>query len=164
MKKLFLIIAVLLVAQLARSKGLGSTAVGLRGGTTTGISVRFYSDDENSFRFLFSTRERGIQLTALREFHRHKLFEFVPDLIVVYGAGVHGGYEQEKEYQEGSTVIYSNNTAPVFGVDGLIGLEYSIWQTPVSIGLEAKPFFDVWGYKGFRVHPLDLGLTIRFHF
>ncbi|TKG91189.1 hypothetical protein EYV94_22560 [Puteibacter caeruleilacunae] len=141
-------------------------AVGLRGGYTSGLSYRTYIGPEDSYRFLLSGRHDGLQLTALREFHRYQLFDFSDDLNLVFGAGAHAGYTKSDDYYwDGGVLIRRDrDTHAVLGADGLIGLEYNFWEAPISIGLETKPFVELFGEDNFRVKLFDIGLTIRFKF
>lgn len=55
-------------------------AVGIRAGLTAGFEYRVYTDELNSYKFLVGSRERGLIVHALREFHRYELFEFTDQL------------------------------------------------------------------------------------
>lgn len=140
-------------------------AIGLRGGWSSGFEYRAFSDDVNSYRLLLSTRDRGLQLTALKEFHRYDMFDFSDRLTFVYGIGLHGGYERwdHRHYYE-NTSWYETRTAFIAGLDALAGLEYTFYEFPVSVGFEAKPFFDVWGREIFDIHLFDFGFTVRYLF
>ncbi|MCL3781763.1 hypothetical protein EMN47_15360 [Prolixibacteraceae bacterium JC049] len=140
-------------------------SVGIRGGYTSGVSYRYYFHPESSVRFLVSSREKGLELTALKEVHRYQLFDFVEDLALTYGVGAHVGYQRWDEAKiNGFSVSVDKRTKPVLGLDALIGLEYHLWQAPVSFGVELKPFFDVFGKDDFDPHLLDIAFTVRFNF
>ena len=68
-------------------------AIGLRGGLSSGFEYRFFTDDANSYKFLLSTRNRGVRLHAFKEFHQYDLFEFSDQLVFFYGVGIHAGFE-----------------------------------------------------------------------
>ncbi len=141
-------------------------AAGIRAGwINPGIEYRYYTSEMHSLRALLSVRDRGVKLHALTEFYQYDLFPFSYQLVFFYGAGVHFGFESWDE-----TVVELNRIYPetkssiVAGLDGLIGVEYLFYEAPVKIGLEAKPFFDVFGRHGFDVRLLDFALTVKYLF
>lgn len=163
MKKLFIIL--LLVLPSIGFAQVFENAVGIRGGLTAGFEYRFYTDDANSFKFLLGTHDGGVQIHALKEFHQYDLFSFTDRLVLIYGAGLHVGYEQwEKRYIEGNYTWDEDRTAFLVGLDGLIGLEYLFSEVPVSVGFEAKPYFDLLGREMFNVQLFDFAFTVKYLF
>lgn len=164
MRKIILLIFLLLPAFFANAQGF-KHAIGIRGGLSSGFEYRIYTDDSNSYKFLLSTRNHGAQFHALREFHRYDLFDFSPQLVFFYGVGIHAGFEtwDEVHYQN-NTRWYDSRAAILAGLDGLTGVEYVFYEVPVSLGLEVKPFFDVFGKNMFRVQPFDFAFTVKYLF
>jgi hypothetical protein len=140
-------------------------AVGIRAGLTAGFEYRVYTDELNSYNFLVGSRERGLIVHALREFHRYELFEFTDQLNFVFGAGLHAGYERwDQQYVTYNSVYYQTRTAFIAGLDGLAGLEYMFQEVPISLGLEAKPYFDLFGKEMFDFQIFDFAFTAKYHF
>lgn len=140
-------------------------AVGIRGGLTSGFEYRVYTDDANSYKFLLGTRDEGIQLHAMKEFHQYDLFRYTDQLTFFYGAGVHAGYEQwQKHYTSYNAEWYKTKTAFIAGLDGLVGLEYLFYEVPISLGIEAKPYFDLFGRQMFDIELFDIAFTVKYHF
>jgi len=140
-------------------------AVGIRAGWSSGFEYRIYTNDLNSYKLLLSTREHGMQFHALKEFHRYDLFDFTDQLVFIYGAGVHVGYERwyDQHYNYNSR-YYSNRTAFIAGIDGLAGLEYTFYKAPVSLGFEVKPYFDLFGHEFFDLDLFDFAFTAKYLF
>ena len=163
MKKFLLLVFIILPAI-----GFAQTfehAVGLRGGLTSGFEYRFYTDDANSYKFLLGTRDNGMQLHALKEFHQYDLFNASDRLVLFYGAGIHVGYERwHKHYLGNNMSWYDDQTSFLAGLDGLVGIEYLFYEAPVSLGFEAKPFFDLFGYETFNIQLFDFAFTIKYLF
>ena len=159
---------ILLLFILAPVLGMAQTfenAIGVRGGITAGIEYRYYTDDANAFKFLMGTRDNGIQLHAMKEFHQYDLFRRTDRLVFFYGAGVHAGYEKwRKRYSNDYTYWYQDRYAFLAGMDALVGLEYMFYEVPVSIGLEAKPYFDIFGSQMFRIELFDIAFTLKYRF
>ncbi len=163
MKRLFILVILLLPATLFAQTF--NKAIGIRGGLSSGIEYRIYTNDANSYKFLLATRDDGIQLHAFKEFHQFDMFSFSEQLTFFYGVGVHFGYEQwDKQYVQNNTSWYEERTALLAGLDGLAGVEYLFYEVPLSIGLEAKPYFDVLGREMFNIELFDVAFTLKYHF
>lgn len=140
-------------------------AIGVRGGITAGIEYRLYTNDANAYKFLLGTRSKGIQLHAMKEFHQYDLFRRTDRLVFFYGAGVHAGYEKWfQKYSNGNSVWYQDRYAFLAGMDALAGLEYMFYEVPVSLGIEAKPYFDIFGSRMFRIELFDIAFTLKYRF
>lgn len=164
MKQFLFVIILLLPAQIILAQDFRQ-AVGIRIGWSSGFEYRIYSDDLNSYRLLLSTRDRGMQFHALKEFHRYDLFEFSDQLVFIFGAGLHAGYERWDEHHYNYNYsYYYTRTAFIAGLDGLAGLEYTFYKAPVSLGIEVKPFFDFFGRDFFDVGFFDFAFTAKYLF
>ena len=139
-------------------------ALGLRGGLTSGFEYRSYTSEIHSVKILLGTN-KGLRLHGLFEFHKPNLFLFTDQLTLFYGGGIHGGYENwDEKYVHGNASWYENRTAFVMGIDGIVGLEYNFIELPLSVGLEAKPYFDIFGRDMFHFEPVDIAFTIKYLF
>lgn len=140
-------------------------AIGLRGGISSGFEYRYHLNQQNSIKFLLSSRDRGLQIHGLYEFHEKGIFDFSKRLTLVYGGGVHAGYESwYRAYYIGHTRYRELASRPFAGIDLLAGLEYPFFILPFSVGFEVKPYVDFWGKNYVRVQPFDFAFTIKFHF
>jgi len=164
MKRYLIGLALLFSVSVLRAQDYNK-AVGLRGGLSPGFEYRFYTGDTDSYKLLLSWRDQGLQLHALKEFHRYDLFDFSEQLVFVYGAGVHAGYESwhEPRYYN-DTRWFTTKSAMIAGVDGLAGVEYVFYEIPLSVGLEVKPYFDLFGREVFDVQLFDFAFTIKYLF
>lgn len=141
-------------------------AAGIRAGwINPGIEYRYYTSEMHSLRALLSVRDRGIQLHALTEFYQYDLFPFSYQLVFFYGAGLHFGFQSWDETKfQGSTRFDETRRSLLAGIDGVVGVEYLFYEAPVKVGLEVKPFVDVFGRYGFDVRLLDFALTVKYLF
>lgn len=168
MKHFYLFALLLLISISGFTQG-PVKAIGLRGGISSGFEYRVFSGDLVSYKVLLSTRKQGIQLTGMKEFHVPDAFEFNEDLSFVYGFGAHVGFESwyvDRYYDD----IYNNDwyrdrkTGPVAGLDALAAVEYTIPQIPLVVGIEAKPYFNLFGKNFFQVQPFDFAFTLKYTF
>lgn len=140
-------------------------ALGIRAGWSAGFEYRLFTNDENSYKLLLSSRDRGFQLHALKEFHRYYMFSFTDQLVFIYGAGLHVGYERwdVRHYRENFS-WYDTRTSLIAGLDGLAGVEYVFYEVPISLGIEVKPYFDLFGRKTFDLELFDFAFTVKYLF
>jgi hypothetical protein len=160
-----LLIFLLLSVSVGVSAKDKSHALGLRGGISSGFEYRYYLGEQNSIKFLVSSRDRGFQLHGLYEIHAKGLFDFSNRLTFIYGGGIHAGYESwHRAYYIGHTRYTEPVSRPLAGLDFLAALEYPFIIFPFSIGLEVKPYVDFWGKNFVKVQPFDFAFTFKFHF
>jgi hypothetical protein len=144
-------------------------AIGIRGGISSGFEYRVFLDELSSYKVLFSTRQQGIQLTGLKEFHEPEAFDFCEELSFVYGFGVHVGFESwhvNHYYDEFSSIrpYTKHRSGPVAGLDCLAAAEYTISQIPLVAGFEVKPYFNLFGKNFFQLQPFDFAFTVKYTF
>ncbi|QJX47409.1 hypothetical protein HMJ29_10860 [Hymenobacter taeanensis] len=163
-----------------KSSGGGAgytTGIGLRGGGwSSGLSVKHFLSGKNNVAFEgLLTREyaaRGGRLTLMLEKHL-PVYDF-KGLQFYYGAGAHVGsyrgryYFTDERFRRGKKYdyyyIYRNDDTNylVGGADLILGLEYKMEDLPFVIGVDYKPFFEVFdGYTGFYN---DAAVNLRFVF
>jgi hypothetical protein len=165
MKRILFLAVFFLTVTGAGAQGF-KQAAGIRAGwINPGIEYRYYTSETHSLRALLSARDRGVQLHALTEFYQYDLFPFSYQLVFFYGAGVHFGFESWDETSfQGSTRFDETRRSLLAGIDGVVGVEYLFYEAPVKVGLEAKPFVDVFGRHGFDVRLFDFALTVKYLF
>lgn len=163
--KQIIIIAILFCTSLSSSAQDLKQAAGIRLGWTPGFEYRIYTDDANSYKFLLGTRDRGVQLHFFKEFHRYDLFSFSDRITFLYGAGLHAGYEKwDVIHYHQNTEYYETRAGLIVGLDGLVGLEYTFYEVPISMGIEAKPYFEFLGQEVFDIQIFDIAFTAKYHF
>ena len=163
-KSIVLIIVFLLTSVLVDAQQF-SKAIGIRGGLSSGFEYRFYTDDINSYKILLSARKSATQLTVLKEFHRYDITEFSDQLVFIFGAGIHAGFERwHKKHVNAEYTWYESKTSFVTGMDGLAALEYTLSELPLCAGIEVKPYFNIWGRKAFDVQLFDFAFTLKYLF
>jgi hypothetical protein len=143
MRKIFLTF-VLFISIVALSSAQDyRTGVGLRGGFTQGLTLKQFVSKKAAFEGILSTRWSGFVITGLYEVH-NIAFE-VDRLKWYYGGGAHIGF------WNGDNVTWGDPDTQyvVFGIDGIIGIEYSFTEAPINIGIDWKPAFNFVGNTQF---------------
>lgn len=168
-------------AQSRKKSGGGAgyeTAIGLRGGGwSSGLTVKHFLSGKNNVAVEgLLTREyqaRGGRLTLLLEKHL-PVYDF-NGLQFYYGAGGHLGSYRGRYYVLDDRFVRGRRDRDFYnryfrddrnyivgGADIILGLEYKMEDLPFTVGLDYKPFFEVFnGYTGFY-H--DAAVSLRFAF
>lgn len=118
-------------------------AAGLKfGGYENGISGKYFIDKGIALEGLLGFRNHGLVVTGLYELHR-PVFD-VPQLNFYYGFGAHIGSAGEGTYRtfNGNDRFY-NRPQVLLGVDGVVGLEYLIPETPIAISFDLNPRIEL---------------------
>jgi len=118
------------------------TGVGLRGGLSSGLTIKHFISSNKAIEGLIATRWQGLELTGLYEVHNNA-FD-VDRLNWYYGGGAHLGF-----WDGNSSWGNLGQNYTVLGIDGILGIEYNFSEAPINIGLDWKPAFNLTGYSGF---------------
>jgi len=165
MKKIHLLILLFFTSLTGFSES-PKKAIGIRGGLTSGFEYRVFDGELTSYKVLLSARKHGLQLTGMKEFHIPNAFDFCEELSFVYGFGAHVGFESWDVTHQNAQDYYQTNrhTGPIFGLDGLAAIEYTIPAVPLVVGLDLKPYFNLFGENFFQLQPFDLAFTVKYNF
>lgn len=105
-------------------------AVGFRAGFPTGLTYKQSMGNDLAFEGIIGVRN-GITATALLEKH----VPIFNDLLLFYfGAGAHGGTFHNSLDRNAKTVSE-------FGVDGIVGVDFTFPDFPFNFSVDIKPSF-----------------------
>ena len=170
MKKVILSIAVLASFLLItnRSKAQSgsqyspdyTTALGVKFGPyESGFSIKYFANPSTSLEGIVGFNDHGVVVTGLYELNLPAFN--VPGLKFYYGAGGHIGAEGAGQYDVlGNNRVY-DNTHLLFGIDGVLELDYRIPQTPIAVSVDLDPRVELATGPFFDVGPA-LGLKYTF--
>lgn len=130
------------------------TSIGLRLGLPYGVSIKHFFAGNIALEGIVSSRYNSLILTGLIEFHQD--FSRARGLAWFIGGGAHFGL-----FNGSSTPWFGDNSKhAVIGVDGILGLEYTLPDAPLSVSLDMKPTINISGDNRFL---FDEGsLTLRY--
>jgi len=141
-----------------------SRAIGFRTGFNSGVTYKYFLNENDAYELILGLNN-GIIITALKENHRFLLNDFSDRVFYFYGFGAHMGFQNFYENSDNTnyTINFRNIvTKPVLGLDAIIGAEYRFKAFPVSIGLELKPFFNLFGKGYFNFYYSNLSLSVKY--
>jgi hypothetical protein len=131
--------------------------LGVRLGIAVSITGRVFSNPNTAIEGIisFPVFDTRFGLTGLYE----KFGRFSNGLAFFYGVGAHAG-----DY----TVEFVRNEKTyggiIFGVDGILGLDYTFPTSPFNISLDWKPAIDIIPFFGNRDPLFEFGLSFRYIF
>jgi len=141
MKRLFFILIIAL--SLPGLSQNYNTAIGVRAGNQSGLTIKHFMGSDKAIEGILSFYyHNGATLTGLWTINK-KAFD-VDRLNWSYGLGVHVGFWDDEYYY-----YHDHYNHMSLGIDGILGLEYTIKEIPFNIGIDIKPFFDVYEHAGF---------------
>jgi len=142
MKKLITTVIVALFVSAAAFSQDYSSSIGLRGGLGNGVTFKTFMSGTHAFEAIFSAFDESLYITGLLEIHNSTN---VDRLNWYWGFGAHLGLA---------------DSWVGIGADGIIGIEYSLTEIPVNLGIDWKPAFNVIGGSSF--HAGSGGVSIRY--
>ncbi|MBN1924342.1 MAG: hypothetical protein JW798_00775 [Prolixibacteraceae bacterium] len=165
MKILFLLLILTLGLATVKAQKF-ERAVGIRLGHSSGIYYDVEKEDLSTLRFMITFREGGDQFIAMKYFHNYSFDKLPENFSIYYGYGIHAGYTKWEQYiqNEEHGYYWEKISAPVIGLDGLIGVSYDFRRIPLSITCDLKPYFDFWGKNIFKAVPLDFAFGVNYSF
>ena len=134
-----------------------NTAIGLRFGGTSGLTIKHAYRPSMTFEGIVGGFPNGFSITGLVE--KNQLAFNTPGLNWYYGGGAHVSVYNGRStlYNRfGRELEYPDANDVGFGIDGIIGLEYRLPDNvPIAFSLDFKPFIEITtnGYAGFAMDP-----------
>lgn len=163
--KQFLFIILFLTAFSSIKAQQFNRAIGVRLGPYNSLFFDQQNDELSNYRFMLSWRENGKQFTAMKYYMRYDFGGLPEFLSFYYGFGAHAGYVKwDQRIVDDSGYYWDKRSAPIAGLDGLVGISYDFDKIPISVICDVKPSFDLWGPKLFKMNPFDAALGVVYTF
>ncbi len=164
MKNFLFSFFVLFLAVVSNAQNTSSnyqTAVGIRAGGTSGITVKHFIASNQAIEGIVGLWNNGFGATVLLEIHESA---GEPGLNWYYGAGGHIAVWDNSGRNGRDAWFYNNRIDGIaLGVDGIVGLEYKIQPIPIAISADLKPLLGI--HSGGNIHfGLDPGIGVKFVF
>lgn len=151
-----------------------NTSIGLRGGYTSGISIKNFVNNNSAVEVVLGSRWHGYSVTAMYEIHKGNALG-IPGMSWEYGLGARAGYYDGRyyyKYNRGKcndpynskcyNYYYYNDNGPgmtALGIVAIGGLEYNFKEIPFTISLDLIPVIYLNHYnRGF----MDGSLSLRY--
>lgn len=146
-------------------------AMGFRFGGVTGFNYRTFLNEEVAAELIFGRNNKGLNFTGLFKFQEAASMVYSDRFFINYGFGAHVGYYNEDEAfksfnDQGELVVDIRKvTRPRIGFDACAGFEYHLESFPLILGIDYKPFFNLYGpFLSHGIGLFDFGWTILYKF
>lgn len=139
-KYAFLLLLPLMMLSRNEVKAQYQTALGVRAALALGLTVKHHLDDVNALEGIVQTRWGGILITGLYEIH-FPAFQ-TSGLRWYLGGGAHVGVWGNNSGSPWFADNGNGDGGSVIGVDGIIGLEYTLEDVPINLSIDYKPTFN----------------------
>ena len=135
MKKTLTIMLILAALTFSMQAQTYKSAIGLRGGDPSGVTFKTFVNSINALEFTAGTGYFGHNFNITGYYEWQKPTGWTPNLDWYIGPGAHIGFWNN---------VYRNDygTGILIGIDGVIGLEYTLEDIPLNFGIGAGPSFQ----------------------
>jgi hypothetical protein len=148
MQKLFILLAFVFIAATISAQNVTQpsgykTAIGFKYYPAS-VTVKSFIKENAALEGLLSFWDYGTRFTALYEFYKN--INNIDGLKWYVGPGAHLGFwnnNWEDKYPD-------REAGAMFGIDGVIGLDYKIKNLPIDVSLDWQPSFTFVGYNYFE--------------
>jgi hypothetical protein len=134
---------------------------GIGGKEGYGLSFKQFIQPEQFIEInLIGKQPGGAQVVGLFQIHKeiHASTLHTTSLSWSFGAGLHGGYWVDQAALGG----FPGGNATV-GIDGVFGFEYNFGFIPITIGAQARPFYEfVRTNKVIPQEYFDIAIMLRY--
>jgi hypothetical protein len=156
MRKLFYVFTLLFFFAITVNAQDYNTGIGIRAGTSNGLTIKHFIGTRSVIEGIFATRWQGYNFTGLFQIY-DQAFN-TPRLNWFYGFGGHIGSYRGVEHRR----FDDDEKYLLFGIDGIIGMEYNFSGIPFNISLDWKPSIDITG--GFYPWGDEVAFSLRYIF
>lgn len=161
MRKFFIILAFAVMGNFVFVSNVSAqynTGIGLRLGSANGITVKHFVGDYAAIEAIVHRRWQGTVLTGLFEVHNN--IQSVRGLDWFYGGGAHVGTWNAGNHN--TPWGQKNESYTIFGISGIIGLDYKFYNSPFNLSLDWKPSYNFSNVT--RLWEDEVALSVRFAF
>lgn len=138
---------------------------GVRFGNGLVFSYRQFTKDDSALELFLSFQERGLRIGGLKESFTPAFSQYSENFRLYYGYGVHVGVSYTNKHKAFNRVYYYNWIAsPLFGMDGIVGMEYYFPDVPIMVSWELKPYFEFSTTRIFMIRPFNMSISTKYRF
>lgn len=144
----------------------GSIGLGLRA-TPDGGGFNFKAFPARHLAIEAQMNTGGVLLLEGQSFNAVALAEAYiplpdPSWSIFFGGGMHGGFWDHGAWYRESDGAYLTRPEPIFGIDGIAGVEYRFRQIPLGLSADVKPAVNFVTNPQFFAHNM-FGFTARYY-
>ena len=138
------VLAAGLIFTAGTTKAQYNTAIGLRAGGSSGLTIKQFLGTGNALDFLISFWPNDLAVFCVYE--KHQQLGNAQGLNFYYGGGGHLAFNTYRSavYRDryGNYWWYRNRDGFGLGIDVIAGLEFKFPEVPLAISLDLKPYIE----------------------
>lgn len=138
---------------------------GVRFGSGLRATYRQFYKEDMAVEIFFGYQNRGLKIGAMREFYKPAFTQYSGNFRLYYGYGIHAGFTYtnhhimfNREYR------YDWTFSPVFGMDGIVGVDYAFPEVPIMVSVDIKPYYEFSRNQIFYVQVFDVSFSVKYRF
>lgn len=138
---------------------------GIRFGKGVIGSYRQFFKEDMSIEIFGGYYNRGLILGGIREYYMPALTKYSDNFRLYYGYGVHTGFTYTNQHKMFNRVYrYDWTFSPIFGMDGIVGLDYAFSEVPIMVSADIKPYYEFSLNRIFYIQVFDVSLSVKYRF
>ncbi len=153
MKSIVLTVSFFVISVVALAQAQYKQAIGIKFPGGFSATYKNFITNKNAIELQATFWTKGVRFAGLYEFNF--AIEGAEGLNWYVGPGVHFGV-----WNTENKIAY--NTSSDLGIDGILGLDYKLKNTPINISIDWQPSISILGNTG--LSPSLGGLAIRYTF
>jgi hypothetical protein len=139
--------------------------VGLRVGHGVFLSYRQFFNEEMALETFAGFSQNSFRISGFREYFAPLAATRSENLRLLYGYGIHAGVAYTNKYKIFNRVYRHDWLwSPQFGIDGVIGVEYTAPEFPVLISAAVQPYFEYSLNHYFSLQPFNFIILLKYRF
>ena len=138
---------------------------GLRFGKGFIGSYRQFYKEDKALDLYGGYLNRGLIFGGLREYIEPAFTKYSDNFRLYYGFGVHAGFNYTNSYGVFNREYrYDWKFSPLFGMDGIAGIEYHLPEVPILVAADIKPYFEFSTTRIFQLRVFDISFSVKYRF
>lgn len=138
---------------------------GIRFGSGFVGSYRQFYKENMAIEIFAGYYERGMKFGGMKESFKPALTKYSENFRFYYGYGVHTGFTYTNYHKTFNREYhYDWIFSPVFGMDALVGIDYTFPDVPVLVSADLKPYYEFSLNRIFQVKVLDISFCVKYMF
>jgi hypothetical protein len=138
---------------------------GLRFGNGFTATYRQFTRDNTAMELFAGFQERSFRFGGLKQHFSPAFTKYSENFKLYYGYGVHTGVSYTNKHKVLNREYYYDWTfSPLFGMDGIVGIEYYFHEVPILVSADLRPFFEFSTTRIFMMRPFNMSLSVKYRF
>lgn len=138
---------------------------GMRFGEGFFASYRQFYSEEKAVEGMVGFSRNGFRAIIMREYFNPVAKMRSERLMFVFGYGLHAGVTYTNHYKFLHRTYYHDwKWSPQFGLNGIVGFEYTLPEFPLLMQVAAQPYFEYSLNRFFQLKVFNFVVSFKYRF